>query len=77
MYGVIETQLGERTFMVGDGFTMADCAAAPALWYAARNVPLDDDHPRIAAYLERQKRRPAFARALKGAEPLFHLYPGA
>lgn len=77
MYGVIETQLGERDYIAGDGFTLADCAAAPALWYAVRNVPLDGGFPRIAAYLERLKARPAFARAVKESEPLFHLYPGA
>jgi glutathione S-transferase len=76
-YGVAETQLGERQYIVGDSFTMADCAAAPALWYGVRNVPLDGKYPRIAAYRERLNARPSFARALKGCEPLFHLYPGA
>lgn len=76
-YGVVETQLGERGFIVGDSFTLADCAAAPALWYGTRNVPLDGKYPRIAAYLERLKTRPSFARAVKESEPLFHMYPGA
>ena len=53
---------------------MADCAAAPALFYASKNVPLDG-HPKSAAYLERLKQRPSFARALKEAQPYFHLYP--
>lgn len=77
VYGVVETQLGAHEFIVGDSFTMADCAAAPALWYGVRNAPLDGAFPRVAAYLERLKARPAFARALKESEPLFHLYPGA
>lgn len=77
IYGVIETQLGARDFIVGDSFTLADCAAAPALWYATRNAPLDNGFPRIAAYLERLKARPSFARAVKESEPLFHMYPGA
>ena len=76
-YSVVEAQLGDREFIVGDGFTMADCSAAPALWCSVRNVPLDDKYPRIAAYLERLITRPSFARCVKGAEPLFHLYPGA
>jgi glutathione S-transferase len=76
-YTVIEAQLGGRGFIVGDSFTMADCAAAAALWYSTRNVPLDGKYPRIAAYLERLKARPSFARALKESAPLFHLYPGA
>ena len=73
-YGVLEKQLGERQFAVGDGFSMADCAAAPALFYASRNVALDG-HPRCAAYLERLQQRPSFTRTLKEAEPFFHLYP--
>jgi glutathione S-transferase len=77
IYGVVETQLGEREFIVGDSFTMADCSAAPALWYGVRNVPLDGKYPRIAAYRKRLNARPSFARCVKGAEPLFHLYPGA
>jgi glutathione S-transferase len=77
IYGVVETQLGEREFIVDDSFTMADCSAAPALWYGVRNVPLDGKYPRIAAYRERLNARPSFARCVKGAEPLFHLYPGA
>lgn len=77
IYTVIETQLGDRAFIVGDALTLANCSAAPSLWYAARNAPLDGAFPRIAAYLERLKAWPAFARAVKEAEPLFHLYPGA
>ena len=76
-YTVIEAQLGDREFIVGDSFTMADCAAAPALWYGVRNVPLDGKYPRIDAYRERLNARPSFTRCVKGAEPLFHLYPGA
>ena len=77
IYGVLETQLGDREFIVGDAFTLADCAAAPALWYATRNAPLNGGFPRLGAYLERLKARPSFARAVKCAEPLFHIYPGA
>jgi glutathione S-transferase len=77
IYTVIEAQLSDGQFVVGDSFTLADCSAAPALWYSVRNVPLAGGFPRIAAYLERLKARPSFARALKESEPLFHMYPGA
>lgn len=77
VYTVVEAQLGERAFIVGDDFTLADCSAAPALWYGVRNVPLEGGFPRIAAYLDRLKARPSFARAVKESEPLFHMYPGA
>jgi glutathione S-transferase len=77
LYTVIEVQLGDRQFIVGDSITLADCAAAPALWYATRNILLEGGFPRIAANLERLKAWPAFARAVKGSKPLFHMYPGA
>lgn len=75
-YDVLEKHLAERQFAVGDAFSMADCAAAPALYYAARNAPLGGAYPRIEAYRERLIGRPSFARTLKEAQPLFHLYPG-
>ncbi|PZO48263.1 MAG: glutathione S-transferase [Alphaproteobacteria bacterium] len=77
IYTVIEAQLSDDAFITAGSFTLADCAAAPALWYATRNVPLDGACPRMAAYLERLKARPSFARAVKESEPLFHMYPGA
>ncbi len=77
IYTVVEAQLGDRAFIVGDSLTLADASAAPSLWYGTRNIPLDGAFPRIAAYLERLKAWPAFARAVKGSEPLFHMYPGA
>src|SRR5262249_32465779 len=78
IYAVVETQLGDRSaFIVGGDFSLADCAAAPALWYATRNVPLEGQFPHIASYLNRVNARASFARAVKESEPLFHLYPGA
>ena len=73
-YGVLEKHLGDRTFAVGDSFSMADCAAGPSLFYAAKNEPISD-YPKSAAYLQRLTQRPSFARALKEAEPFFHMYP--
>ena len=77
VYTVAEAQLGDRKFIVGDSLTLADASAAPSLWYGTRNIPLDGAFPCIAAYLERLKAWPAFARAVKESEPLFHMYPGA
>lgn len=76
-YDLVEAQLDGRAFIAGDAFTMADCAAAPSLYYAVRNEPLTASHGAIAAYLERLKQRPSFARTLEEAQPYFHLYPGA
>jgi glutathione S-transferase len=59
---------------MGEVFTMADCAALPALFYADYAVPLTD-WPGLAAYLGRLKTRPSVARVLAEAEPFFQYFP--
>ena len=73
-YDMIEARMADREWAAGDGFSMADCAAAPALFYAEGRVPFGD-RPRLKAYLQRLKARPSYARALKEAEPYFHMVP--
>ena len=58
----------------GEGFTLADCAALPALYYADYAVPLAD-WPALGAYLERLKARPSVARVLEEAQPFFKYFP--
>ena len=53
----------------------ADCAAAPALFYGNKVEPIGEAHRHLAAYLERLKARPSFARVLKEAEPYFGMFP--
>ncbi len=72
---MIERDIAGRTWAMGDDFTMADCAAAPALFYADKIMPLKSHHPRTTDYLERLKRRPSFSRVLKEAEPYLALFP--
>jgi glutathione S-transferase len=74
-YALIEHELRAKTWMMGDAFTLADCAAAPALFYANTVVPFGDTHRRLTAYLDRLMARPSFARVLKEAEPYFRLFP--
>jgi glutathione S-transferase len=74
-YDIAEREMASRSWAAGDDFSMADCAAAPALFYAARVLPYADSHPHLAAYLERLKARPSYARVLKDAEPYFHMFP--
>ncbi|MBS0471805.1 MAG: glutathione S-transferase family protein [Proteobacteria bacterium] len=74
-YGLVESDIGAQ-WVMGDSFTMADCAAAPALFYGNKIAPLASDLPKTAAYLERLKQRPSFARVLKEAEPYFAMFPG-
>jgi len=66
--GLVEEQIGGQWAM-GEDFTLADCAAAPALFYADIALPFDGRYPRTMAYLERLKQRASFARALKEAAP--------
>jgi len=72
---ILEREIAGKTWLTGDAFTMADCAAAPALFYGDMVVPLANPYPQAAAYLARLKQRPSYARALKEAQPYMHLVP--
>jgi glutathione S-transferase len=74
-YGMIDKEVAARTWAMGEAFTLADCAAAPALFYGNMVVPFGDAHKSLAAYFERLKARPSFARVLKEAEPYFAMFP--
>ena len=74
-YGIVDNAMATKTWAMGDPFTMADCAAAPALNYANIAVPFGERFPHAAAYLARLKGRPSFARALMEAEAYLSLLP--
>jgi len=74
-YGMIDKEIAERTWAMGDAFSLADCAAAPALFYASKVVPFGENHTNVAAYFDRLKARPSFARVLREAEPFFAMFP--
>lgn len=76
-YGVVEAQLAGRTWATGEAFTVADCAAAPALYFANKVAPLGAEHANVLAYLDRLKARPSFVRVLSEAEPYLHMFPEA
>lgn len=74
--GIAEKRMADRTWAAGEVFTMADCAAAPALFYVDMALaPLAGSYPNLAAYLERLRQRPSYARALEEAQPYMHLVP--
>jgi glutathione S-transferase len=75
-YGMIDKEMADKHWAMGEAFTLADCAAAPALFYANRVVPVGDINKNATAYLERLKARSSFARVLKEAEPYFAMFPG-
>jgi len=76
-YDILETGMANKTYAMGEAFTMADIAAAPALFYADLVMPLADAHPHTAAYLDRLMKRPSFTRALREAQPFHTFFPYA
>jgi len=60
---------------MGKAFTLADCAAAPALFFASIVEPFPPEHANLSAYLDRLLERPSVRRALKEAEPYFSMFP--
>jgi len=74
-YAMVEAALGEREWIAGDAFSMADCAAAPALFYADTVEPIGSAFPAVTAYLNRLMARPSYARVLEEAEPSFGMFP--
>ncbi len=74
-YPLIESQAGRVTWFSGDSFGLADCAAAPALYYANKVQPFGQEHAGVKAYLDRLMARASFARVLEEAEPFFKLFP--
>lgn len=78
-YAMLDRQLNRRDhdgWLAGDDFTLADCAAAPALHYADVVHPLDRDaHPTLAAYFDRTLTRSSVARVVEEARPYRELFP--
>ena len=74
-YAMIEQQTANGAWAMGEDFSLADCAAAPSLFYGSMVVPFGDGQKNLAAYFERLKTRPSFARVLKDAEPYFQMVP--
>lgn len=74
-YAWLDGQLAGRTWAAGEHFSMADCAAAPSLFYADWVHPIPETFPTLRAYRARLLARPSFARAVEEARPFRHLFP--
>jgi glutathione S-transferase len=74
-YGWLEEQLSGRTWAAGPEFTLADCAAAPSLFYADWTYQILEAYPVLRAYRARLLARPSFARAVEEARPFRPLFP--
>jgi glutathione S-transferase len=75
-YSFINKHMQGRTWASGDAFSMADCAAAPALFYAVTYVPLRPEHEHLASYFERLLQHPSVVMTIDQARPWFKFYPG-
>lgn len=74
-YGLIEQQVSGGAWLAGADFSLADCAAAPALFYARTIAPFGSAQHGLAAYFERLLARPSVARVVDEAKPFFQYYP--
>ena len=72
---LVDREVAGKIWTRGDAFTLADCAAAPALFYADKVMPMAGRWPEALALLERLKARPSVARVLVEAEPWFKYFP--
>ena len=73
--GLVDQEMATKTWAMGDEFSMADCAAAPSLFYANMVVPFGAANKNVTGYFERLKARPSVARVMQEAEPYFSMVP--
>jgi glutathione S-transferase len=74
-YRWLDERMAGRQWAVGDAFSLADCAAAPALFYADWVHPIDAAFTHVRAYRQRLLARPSYARAVEEARPYRGLFP--
>jgi glutathione S-transferase len=76
-YALLDTQLQDREWLASPSFSLADCAAAPALFYGATVQPIPEALTNLHAYILRVFARPSVQRVLAEAKPFFKMYPFA
>lgn len=74
-YAWLDKTIARREWATGDDFTLADCAAAPSLFYADWTHPIAAQFANVHAYRQRLLARPSFARAVDEARPYRPLFP--
>jgi glutathione S-transferase len=74
-YTMIDREMSGKTWAMGDAYSLVDCAASPALFYANTVMPFERAQRNLAAYFDRLMARPSYARTLKEAEPFFKYFP--
>lgn len=74
-YAWLDQALQGRTWVAGSSFTLADCAAAPSLFYADWTHPVPSAFSNVRNLRSRLLQRPSFARVVDEARPYRHLFP--
>ncbi len=74
-YAWLDQRMAGRTWAVGETFTLADCAAAPSLFYADWTRRIPERYGHLLAYRARLLQRPSFARAVDEARRFRHYFP--
>ena len=74
-YGWLDSVMATRVWAAGDHFSMADCAAAPSLFFADWAHEIDPAFTHLRAYRARLLARPSIARAVDEARPFRHFFP--
>jgi glutathione S-transferase len=74
-YRWLDATLRGRAWAAGADFTLADCAAAPSLFYADWVHPVDGAFANVRAYRARLLQRPSVARAVDEARPYRGIFP--
>lgn len=72
---IVDRDMASKVWATGAAFGLADCAAAPALWYANSVMPFEHSHRNATAYLNRLRRRPSFHRAIEAVQPELEALP--
>ena len=74
-YGWLDRHMAGREWAAGDAFSLADCSAAPALFYADWTHDIAPAFGHVRAYRQRLLARPSFARAVDEARPYRKFFP--
>jgi glutathione S-transferase len=74
-FGMIEERMRTRDWVCGQDFSMADCSAAPAVFYSGWVHSWGDKRPALTNYFERLMARPSIARTYEEAKPFMQFFP--
>jgi len=74
-YDWLEANLGDGSWAVAEDFSLADCAAAPSLFYADWLEEIGAGRPRLSSYRARLLAHPAVSRAVDEGRPYRHYFP--